>query len=87
MRYWIHEIAGWLLVGLGLFAFFACYQFLLLENRIIESGPLLVIGVFLFRGGLHLVKIAVAADVATRTQEHLALERRPSPRHREKVAR
>jgi hypothetical protein len=80
MRYWVHEIAGWLLVALGLLAFYACYQFLLLENRIIESGPLMIIGIFLFRGGLHLVKIAVAAHVAGQTQDRLAPERAPTAR-------
>ena len=62
MRFWIRELAGWLLMGLGLFVFFQCYR-LLLQHYIVEGGSLTVIGVFIFRGGLHLLKVAVAAQV------------------------
>jgi hypothetical protein len=33
----------------------------------LECGPLTVIGIFLFRGGIHLLKVAVAARVCSQT--------------------
>jgi hypothetical protein len=62
MRFWTRELAGWLLIGLGLYTFLTCYR-LLTQHYILEGGSLTVIGVFLFRGGLHLLKVAVAARV------------------------
>ncbi len=74
MRYWIRELAGWLLVGLGLLVFYACYE-LLLGGRYAETGTLTVIGIFLFRGGIHLLKMAVAARVCLQAQERMAKDR------------
>ena len=54
MRFWIREILGWFLVGLGLFAFYMCVV-LLFNHSIIEVGPLFVIGIVVFRGGIHLL--------------------------------
>jgi hypothetical protein len=68
MRYWIRELAGWVLVGLGLYAFYLTWFDLLRQDRIVESGTMTVIGVFLFRGGLHLIKVAVAARVCLDAQ-------------------
>jgi hypothetical protein len=70
MRFWVREIFGWLLVLLGLFVFYTCYALLTNAtlNRIIECGPLMVIGIFVFRGGIHLLKIAVAARVCLHAQ-------------------
>lgn len=56
---WIREIAGWLLVGVGIYFCYVCYQ-LLRESRFIEAGPLAVIGLVIFRGGIHLLKVASA---------------------------
>jgi len=64
MRFWIREIAGWLLVGLGLFIFYICVAILLSDRpRLIEAGPLTLIGIIVFRGGIHLLKVAVAARI------------------------
>lgn len=56
---WFREIAGWLLVALGIYFCYICYQ-LLRESRFIEAGPLAVIGLVIFRGGIHLLKVASA---------------------------
>jgi hypothetical protein len=64
MGYWWRELAGWALVGIGLMSFFACYL-MLLAGRIIEVGPLALFGIVIFRGGIHLLKIAVAARVCS----------------------
>lgn len=67
MRFWIREILGWFLVGLGLFAFYMCVV-LLFNHSIIEVGPLFVIGIVVFRGGIHLLKVAVAARICMEAQ-------------------
>lgn len=71
MKFWSREISGWILLLLGLLVFYTCYV-LLLSGRPIEAGPMTVIGIFLFRGGLHLLKVAVAARVSLQTQDRLA---------------
>ncbi len=65
IRFWIRELAGWMLVLMGLYVFARCLQILLPpEPSIIEASYHTVIGVFLFRGGIHLLKVAVAARVS-----------------------
>jgi hypothetical protein len=62
MRFWIRELAGWVLVVLGLYMFYLTW--LLLGNHyILEAGPWTLVGIIVFRGGIHLLKVAVAARV------------------------
>jgi hypothetical protein len=79
MRYWIREVAGWLLVVLGLFIFVLVYE-LCLERKIFESWPITIIGIFVFRGGIHLLKVAIAARICQQAQDRLypADSRRPA---------
>src|SRR5260370_42097226 len=64
MRFWLRELAGWVLVLLGLYVFFICLVLLVNEPpRIIQTGPLTLIGIIIFRGGIHLLKVAVAPPV------------------------
>jgi hypothetical protein len=74
MRFWIREAAGWVLVLLGLAAFGLAIWFLL-NGRYIATGPASLIGIFLFRGGIHLLKVAVAARICLQAQE----KARPQP--------
>jgi len=67
MSYWAREIAGWLLILLGLYAFYEMYDFLL-RKRIFEAMPLAFVGFVIFRGGIHLLKVAVAAQAARNAQ-------------------
>ena len=62
------EIAGWCLLAAGLHTFYKCFQ-LLSERQIFEAGEGTVIGFFIFRGGLFLIKVAVAARVCTDAQQ------------------
>jgi hypothetical protein len=70
MMYWVREVAGWLLVGLGLLLFLTVYDFC--ERRaVFEAGIFAVVGIFVFRGGIHLLKAAVAARICRQAQERL----------------
>ena len=60
----LREVIGWVLLGTGLAAF-GLAGFLVLNQRMACSGTVLtVIGYVIFRGGLHLIKVAVAARAA-----------------------
>lgn len=76
MTYWLREIAGWGLVVLGLWLFATVLDFL--RNRWIFEGAILsAVGIFVFRGGIHLLKVAVAARVCRQTADELAA---PAPK-------
>lgn len=61
--YWSREIAGWALVALGVAAFVLTYG-MLLDRRIFQAAPMAFIGFIVFRGGIHVLKVAVAAQAA-----------------------
>jgi hypothetical protein len=65
----IREIFGWLLVLAGLYVFYIALQLLLRDGPFILEAPIVVaIGFFVFRGGLQLIKIAVAGRVCLNAQ-------------------
>jgi hypothetical protein len=66
--YWSREVAGWVLVLGGLYAFVVAYD-LLLSKRIFEAAPMVFIGFIVFRGGVHVLKVAVAAQAARNLPE------------------
>jgi hypothetical protein len=69
IHYWVREILGWVLVVIGLYVFLVCLAILLRPNpSILEAPPLVIIGIIVFRGGIHLLKVAVAARVCMQTQ-------------------
>jgi hypothetical protein len=68
MRFWLREIAGWLLLVLGLFGFYVSFL-LLLDQKPIDAGPLTFIAFIVFRGGMQLLKVAVAARICLQAQE------------------
>jgi hypothetical protein len=68
VRFWIRELLGWLFVGLGLLIF-ALAGWLLYRHYLLEAGPFAFIGFVTFRGGIHLLKVAVAARVCLQAQE------------------
>jgi len=69
MRFWLRELAGWLLVVLGLYLFLICAELLLNARWVLEPVPLMIIGIIVFRGGIHLLKVAVAARICMKAQE------------------
>ena len=91
MRFWVREVLGWLLVALGLFVFYLCWVLLtrMLPDpdgrygpapALLEVGPLAFIGFIIFRGGIHLLKVAVAARICILAQERLARQGDKQPR-------
>jgi hypothetical protein len=80
MRFWLRELAGWVLVALGLMAFYLCFDLLVNNHAILQTGPLMVIGIVVFRGGIHLLKVAVAARICSQVQERPAAAPRKAPR-------
>ncbi len=70
MIFWVREIAGWVLIALGLAAFGVVFG-LVFQYAIFQVVILTVIGIFLFRGGIHLIKVAVAARACREAQRRL----------------
>ena len=70
MTYWLREAAGWLLVLVGLYFFALAYEFCE-GHGIFEAWVMAVIGIFVFRGGIHLLKVAVAARICRQAQDRL----------------
>jgi hypothetical protein len=64
MSVWMREAAGWLLLGVGLTGFAVTYKTFLLNRLVIEAGGLGFMAFVVFRSGLHLLKVAVAARAA-----------------------
>jgi hypothetical protein len=79
MRFWLRELAGWALVVLGLAIFGLAIRFLWYA-RMIEGPSVGVIGFIVFRGGIHLLKVAVAARVCLQAAEPVAGKPRPAAR-------
>jgi multisubunit Na+/H+ antiporter MnhC subunit len=64
--FWIREIAGWAMIALGLYLFYLAMYVFLPNGKYLESMPSVIIGLLVFRGGIHLLKVAVAARVCRR---------------------
>jgi hypothetical protein len=71
--FYVREVAGWVLMILGLWLFYQSYA-LLMNRMIIQSGPTVLMGIVVFRGGIHLLKVAVAARVC----QQAPIESRPT---------
>jgi hypothetical protein len=83
MSFWLREIVGWFLVALGLWFMFDCYV-MLKEYRVWEVSLQSIIAIMVFRGGIHLLKVAVAARICReareRTRAHKPAPARPAAR-------
>jgi hypothetical protein len=85
MSHWLREIVGWVLLGAGVAAFVMVFMFL--SNRwIIEGFVFLWAGVFLFRGGLHLLKVAMAARAAREVRKEVVSQKANTKKVRPKPA-
>jgi uncharacterized membrane protein YgdD (TMEM256/DUF423 family) len=75
---WIREVAGWLLLLVSLFVFVLVREYL--EQRwIFAAGIMAFIGVVIFWGSLHLLKVAIALRIATQVRQEASTAR---PRER-----
>src|SRR5262249_30945134 len=67
------ELAGWLLMLGGLITLFQCYV-LIEKGLLFEAAPLSIIGIIIFRGGIHLLKVAVPARICMQAKERARQE-------------
>jgi hypothetical protein len=81
MSFWLREIVGWLLLAFGLYLIWECVLFMS-EGRIIQSGTLSIVAIIVFRGGLHLLKVAVAARICREARDRVVTQKpaaKPAP--------
>lgn len=68
--FWWREICGWLLIGLSMVGFFLVYDFCA-NHYLAEAWPITIIALVIFWGGIHLLKVAIAARVCQQAQDRL----------------
>jgi hypothetical protein len=74
MRFWLREIMGWLLLFLGTALWLLIVLFLIADPpEFITASMLVLPSIFIFRGGIHLLKVAAAVRVC------LEADRRDKP--------
>ena len=62
MAFWIRELLGWVLLLMGLTLMGAAILFVT-SRRVVEGATLALMGIIVFRAGIHLLKVAVAARI------------------------
>ena len=83
IRFLGRELMGWLLVFIGLGIFYLVIALMLNAGaEFIFEGPVLaMVGIIVFRGGIHLLKVAVAARIAMQAQ--VDVQKAPAPTQRQ----
>lgn len=64
MSVWLREVVGWILLGVGLGAFLVAGVTILVQRHLISAFLIAGMGFLVFRGGMHLLKVAMAARAA-----------------------
>lgn len=77
MRFWLRELVGWLFIAVGIYLFFNVYD-MLYNKMFFETIPLTLIGIFVFRAGIQLLKVALAARICMRAQPDVVEKKRPA---------
>jgi hypothetical protein len=68
---WVREIAGWMLIAAGVAGFYGAYWLFANTPHLLGGLALVVATCFVFRAGIHLLKIAVAARMGRLAQDRL----------------
>jgi hypothetical protein len=76
--YYTRELAGWALILIGLVVLWNAYG-LFLKRWVFEAVPVMFMGFIVFRGGIHLLKVAVAAQASRALPEAAAGAPRRGP--------
>lgn len=80
------ELAGWLLLAGGGGCLVRCYL-LIEDSRLFQAAPLMIVGIIIFRGGIHLLKVAVAARICVLAKERTDQEGAGKPAVRKPLVR
>jgi hypothetical protein len=70
MSFWLREVAGWFFLGLSLWMIYMIYVFSQ-RHWWLEAWAWAFLTVFVYRGAIHLLKVAVAARVCRQAQDRL----------------
>lgn len=84
MSYWLREVMGWVLVAVGL-AVFGLVILHLIEGLVYQTMGMVVIGIFTFRGGIHLLKVAIAARICDEAAANIRAPINAMPTRRGRV--
>ena len=79
MRFWMRELVGYGLMFLGLVGFYFALA-LFANNNILGGAGVTVPAIFVFRGGIHLLKVAMAARICLHAQPQHRREQRRQAR-------
>jgi hypothetical protein len=79
MRFWIRELVGYVLILIGLAAMYFALA-LFAGDKILAGSAFTVPAIFVFRGGIHLLKVAMAARICLYAQPQLRRQQRRAAR-------
>ena len=77
--YWSREIAGWALLVIALAIIWSSYS-LFIQSRVFEAVPVMFMGFVVFRGAIHILKVAVAAQASRSLPAASQLTTRRTPK-------
>jgi hypothetical protein len=70
MSFWLRELVGWGLLAISLLMVLVAYV-LCINSRMFEVWPWVILTIFVFRGAIHLLKVAIAARICNQAQHRL----------------
>ncbi len=64
---WLRESLGVALLALGLFFFFHALGYIR-DEKVLDGGLVVLMGIIIFNAGLHLLKVAAASRILSRRE-------------------